>query len=439
MSAINNIMCIFSVIIIFLLGIYLSLKTRFLQLKLLPLSLKNMFFSLKDNKKNNNSKISSSEAMCTALAATIGTGNIAGISGAIALGGAGVIFWIWVSTIFAMIIKYFEIYISLLYRQRTPEGNAGGTMYAVKYGLKKIFLPLSFLFAFCGVVASFGTGNFIQINTVVSSVKNLFPSLDNSNLYCGTALALFIGFLLISGVKTVGKLCEKIVPFMLIFYFLASLGVIIFNADKLSNALYMIFKGAFNPSAVTGGVICSLIITLRTGIIRGIVSNEAGLGTATLAHSATETENFNHEAQFGIGEVFIDTFICTLTAFVILLGCKKINFGFDSGSRLILDAFYNTYGGIADGILSAFLILFGISSVLGWGAYGIVCCEFLTGYKGTYLYKVIFSAACIPAAILTVEKIWTVSELLNSVMSIPNVIAVFLLSDKVIINHQKKL
>ena len=425
-------MCIFSALIIFLLGIYLSIKTKFLQLKILPKALLNIFKSLKPDKKTSHGGISSTEAMCTALAATIGTGNVAGISGAIALAGPGVIFWIWVSTLFAMIIKYFEIYISLIYRNHTKNGYSGGTMYAVKYGLKKAFLPLAYIFALCGLFASFGTGNFIQINTVTAAVENLLPSVPNVGIITGIIITFFIGILLLSGIKAVGKVCEKIVPVMLLLYLLASFGVIFFNLNNLGSAFAAVLKGAFNPAAVTGGVVCSLILTVRIGVIRGIVSNEAGLGTATLAHAATQTNDFNGESEFGIAEVFIDTFICTLTAFVILLGNKNIVYGYDTGSKLILGSFSNTFGTAADGILSVFLILFGVSSVLGWGAYGITCCSFLSGKKGVTLYKICFSLACIPAAVLTVDKIWCISELLNSVMSIPNVTAIFFLSPKVV-------
>ena len=430
MDLINGVLCIFSVLLILALGVYLSFYSRFLQATRLLPSLKSVIVNLFKREKSENG-ITPSQAMCTALAATIGTGNIAGISGAITLAGAGVIFWVWVSSFFAMIIKYYEIIIALEYRRKTGNGFVGGMMYAVKYGLPRSFMPLAFVFAFCGVLASFGTGNLIQSNTVTEAVKRLLPVnfrfISDVNIIIGIAVALFVGFLLLSGVKTVGSFCEKLVPFMLLLYIIASFGVVFLNTDKLPNAFFMIIKGAFNPKAVTGGTVLSMIFAIKTGIIRGIVSNEAGLGTATVAHAVADTQSKKSEAELGIAEVFIDTFICTLTAFVVLLGNSNIIYGRDTGSTLILNGFANAYGTLANSMLAVFLVLFGISSMLGWGAYGISFCRFLLGERATATYKFLFSAVCLLGALVPVDIIWQISEILNSIMSVPNVTAVFML------------
>ncbi len=431
MEKINGVLCIFSSLLILALGIYLTVKSNFLQLTRLLPSLKGVFVNL-FKKEKKASGLSSSQAMCTALAATIGTGNVVGISGAIALAGPGVIFWVWVSSFFAMIIKYYEILMALDYREHKGNTLVGGTMYAVKNGLPKSFLPLAYVFAFCGVTASFGTGNFIQANTVTQSIKQLLPInfVDNkgAEITIGIIVSLFIGFLLISGVKSVGRACERIVPVMLLLYIAASLGVIFLNSSRLSSVFSLIIKGAFNPRAVTGGAVTAVFLTLQAGIIRGIVSNEAGLGTATVAHAMAEVKDKKKEGELGIAEVFIDTFICTLTAIVVLMGNKNIVYGADTGSNLILKGFANSYGNLSEVLLSVFLVLFGISSILGWGAYGISFCSFLWGKRGENGYKFLFSAACLVGAWLAVDKIWQISEILNSVMSLPNIIAVFLLT-----------
>ena len=431
MERLNGILCIFSSLLILVLGIYLSFKSNFLQLTRLLSSLKGVVVNL-FKKEKNEFGLSSSQAMCTALAATIGTGNVVGISGAVALAGPGVIFWVWVSSFFAMIIKYYEILMSLEYRENNGNQLLGGTMYAVKSGLPKVFLPLAYIFAFCGAAASFGTGNFIQVNTVAESIKYFLPInfLNNKiiGIIIGSFVALFIGFLLISGVKSVGRACEKIVPVMLLMYIVASAGVIFLNSNRLPLVFKLIIKGAFNPKSVTGGAVTAVFFTLQTGVIRGIVSNEAGLGTATVAHAMAQVRDSKSEGELGIAEVFIDTFICTLTAIVILLGNKEIHYGFDTGSELIIKGFFNTYGNFSEALLSVFLVLFGISSILGWGAYGISFCSFLWGKEGGSVYKLLFSAACIAGVCLSTDKIWQISEILNSVMSLPNLIAVFLLT-----------
>ncbi|MBE6733481.1 MAG: sodium:alanine symporter family protein [Ruminococcaceae bacterium] len=430
MNTLNNITGALSVLMIFVFGVYLSFKTKFFQF----LGLKNAFKTLiKDlfSHKNSTNGVSSKGAMCTALAATIGTGNIVGVSGAIALCGAGVVFWLVVSSAFAMIIKYTEIYIAVYFKKSMQNGFVGGTMYAVKYGLPKRFLPLGVCFSALLLLASLGTGNLIQINTSLSGLLNIFPKNFKFSLEVSVCFSLitavFIGFLLLSGIDSVAKTCEKTIPFLLLFYTASSLAVILLNFDRLPQVLAMILEGAFTPKAVTGGAVTSLFLTLKTGIVRGIVSNEAGMGSATVAHAVSNNKNPKTEGELGIAEVFIDTAVCLLTALVILLGNKEITYGTDTGLLLALSGFENTFGAISKYILAIFLMLFGISSVLGWGAYGTVAAEFLYGKTGGLVYKFLFSAACVLCPLISVDKIWSFSEILNSIMSIPNVIAVFLL------------
>ena len=429
MDFLNNITGLLSVLITLVFGVYLSVKTHCFQFKGLKAALKSAVLSL-FSKTDKNTPVTSKGAMCTALAATIGTGNIVGVSGAIALCGAGVVFWIAVSSVLAMIIKYAEIYVAVKYRKKIDGEYKGGTMYAVKYGLKRKYAPLGFWFAFLTVLASFGTGNLIQINTSISSVKNaigdIFTITDELLLFLSMALAVFIGFTLLSGFGAVSKICEKIIPLMLFFYTAASLYIMVTNYDRVIEIMMLIVRGAFSPKAVTGGAVCSVLLTLKTGVVRGIVSNEAGMGSATIAHAAAIGDS-RQEGELGIAEVFIDTFVSLLTAFVILLGNNNIIYGSDTGLLSVHTAFEVSFGSIAGIILSVFLIFFGVSSVLGWGAYGAVCAEFLWHKKGGYIYKLFFSAACVFGAIISVEKIWSFSEILNSLVSIPNVIAVFLL------------
>jgi len=430
MELVGNISGGLSVILTIVFGVYLSIKSRFFQLK----GFKNAFKqALSSIFSQNSSTAQSKGAVCTALAATIGTGNIVGVSGAIALGGAGVVFWIAVSSVLAMIIKYVEIYTVVGSRELVDGEYRGGAMYAVKKHLRSKYMPLGTAFAVLTALASFGTGNLIQMNTTVDALKGVLTefsiSSDRVSLGFCVACALFIGFLLLSGVGAVSALCEKLMPIILTIYVFAGLFVIVMNYQNIFGIVFCIIEGAFNPKAVTGGVVASAFLAIKTGVVRGIVSNEAGMGSAAIAHSSA-SGNAKLEGELGIAEVFIDTFVSLLTAFVILLGNKNIVYGKDTGILSVFDAFKNNFGGLAGVILAVFLMLFGISSVLGWGAYGTVCAEFLWNKKGGYVYKILFSMVCVLGAVISVEKIWIISEILNSLVFIPNIIIVYLLFKK---------
>lgn len=430
MELIGNIMGGLSVILTLVFGIYLSVKSRFFQFKGLKNALKQVFCSLFSKKSD---AVHSKGAVCTSLAATIGTGNIVGVSGAIALGGAGVVFWMATSSVLAMIIKYVEIYTVVDSRKLVDGEYRGGAMYAAEKHLKKLILPIGTAFAFLIAVASFGTGNLIQMNTAAQAVNDVLKefSLPSDELSLGLCVfcAFLVGFLLLSGVGAVARFCEKLMPFMLVFYTLSGVLVIVLNYQSLLEVITLIIKGAFNPRAVTGGAVVSVFLAVKTGIVRGIVSNEAGMGSAAIAHSAASTDA-KLEGELGIAEVFIDTVISLLTAFVILLGNKDIVYGKDTGLLSVLDAFKNSFGNLAGLILAMFLIIFGVSSVLGWGAFGTVCAEFLWHKKGGFIYKILFSLSCVLGAVISVEKIWIISEILNSLVFIPNIIIVYLLFKK---------
>lgn len=423
-----------SLIVIFIFSVYLSFKTKFYQLKGLKNAFKNLKF--KSQKRNANKGLSSNQAMFTSLAATIGTGNIVGVSGAISLCGAGVIFWLFITSVFSMIIKYFEIHISFFYREKTDGEYKGGIMYVVKNVLPQKFKIFGTMFALFTVIASFGTGNLIQMDTATESFKNILPtSFKNSNetvIIFAVALSLAVGFMLLSGVNTVGKICEKTVPIMLLMYVLAAGYIIILNFKEIPNVITRIIVGAFNPKAVTGGTVASMLFVAKTGVSRSIISNEAGLGTASLTHSATNNSDISSEANFGILEVFIDGFICILTGIIILLSRIDIPYGKDLGLMAINECLYIYYGKSAYFLLSLFLLLFAISSVLGWGAYGICAAEFLCGKKGAFIYKMIFSAACLLSVVISTQKIWIISELFNSLMALPNILVLGILSKRVI-------
>lgn len=430
MQLLNNVTGAVSVMLTLIFGVYLSFKTRFFQFKGLKKALKTV---LKDAfKKNEKNSASSKGAVCTALAATIGTGNIVGVSGAIALCGAGVVFWIALASVFAMIIKYAEIYTAVETRKLVDGVYRGGAMYGAKYNLKKTFLPIGYAFAFLTVLASFGTGNLIQINTSTLAVKEIFKgslSFEISLAFCVVS-AIFIGYLLLSGIGAVCKFCERVIPIMLGLYVAASIYVLAINYDRFFLIVSMILNGALNPKAVTGGAVVSVFLTVKIGVVRGIVSNEAGMGSASIAHGSA-TADKQGEAEYGILEVFIDTFVSIITAIVILLGNQNIVYGKDTGLSCVLLAFKNSFGASASFVLCLFLILFGISSVLGWGAYGTVCAEFLWNKRGGYIYKMLFAAASVLGGIVSVEKIWSVSEILNSLVCVPNIIIVYFLFKKV--------
>lgn len=405
-------------------GIYLTLKSRFFQFRYLPSSVKYALGGIFSKNKSTDG-VSPFQSACTALSATVGTGNIAGVAGAISLGGAGAVFWMWLSAALGMCVKVTEILLALKYREKAGGEYRGGPMYYIKNGLSSAFAPLGFLFAFAGVFAVFCSGNLTQTNASVTSVSDNFYI----KLTVGIIFAAVTAFVIIGGSKRIGMFTEKIVPVMAAVYIVLSLGILIINIDFLKEAFIMIIKGAFNPSAVTGGLIGSVSATVMTGAARGVFSNEAGLGTSAMAHAAAENEEGVKQSLYGIFEVFADTIvICTLTALTILCSRVNINYGETASTELVQSAFSTLYGGWSFWLLGLMMCLFGISSVIGWGFYGVVCSGFAFGKAGKKLFTAIYPLVCIAGAVCRVDTAWRLSAFFNGIMLCINIAAVMLLS-----------
>lgn len=447
-SFINNIVWgVPGMVLILGVGLYLSIRLKFIQLTKFKYAMKNTIgkvFSKKKDKKSDG--VSPFGAVCTALSATIGTGNIAGVAGAITVGGPGAIFWMWISALVGMVTKFSEVVLSLKYREKNEKGEyIGGPMYSIKNGLSKRWYFLAVIFAVLCVLASFGIGNAVQVNTITSSIGSVLSNLHVSysafslKLIIGIALTILVGIIMIGGLKRLVGVTEKLVPSMAITYFLLAFGVVILNYDYIIPAFVSIFKGAFTPAAITGGIVGTLLKTMKKGVSRGIFSNESGLGSAAIAHSTSSEKNPVKQGLWGIFEVFTDTIvICTLTALVILCGTHgAITYGIEQGVELTLSGFTNTYGSWSSILVTLTLCCFAFSTVLGWGYYGTKSIEFLLGKKAIKPYLIIFSLVCILGAIGNLSLVWSISDTLNGLMMIPNLIAVIMLSP-IVINLTKE-
>ena len=382
------------------------------------------------------------QAVCTALAATVGTGNIAGVAGAIAIGGPGSVFWMWVSALLGMCTKFAEVTLAVAFREKNKYGDyVGGPMYYIKNGLGKNWIFLAYLYAGFGVFTVFGTGNATQVNTITTAINSALLNLNiidsNSvnmvNTIIGIVIALLVGAVLLGGVKRIGKVTEKLVPFMAILYIILAIGVIVLNIGNLPGVLQSIFIGAFTPSAFTGGLIGSFFLSMKKGVSRGIFSNEAGLGTGSIAHACSDTDKPVQQGMFGIFEVFADTIIiCTLTAMTILCSGVPVNYGVDAGAELTISGFVSTYGNWVSVFTAVALCCFAFSTIIGWGLYGARCIEFIFGEKVIKPFMVAYSFVAIVGATADLGLIWGIADTFNGLMAIPNLIALFLLSGKVV-------
>ena len=369
--------------------------------------------------------VSSFQALCTALAATVGTGNLVGVAGAICLGGPGAIFWMWVCAFFGMATKYAEAALAVRYRVKTPDGYAGGPMYTMTYGLGQRFRPLAKAYCVFGILAAFGVGNTAQVNAVVTGVNAAVSRFGGQpsrmgNLLMGLTLAVLAGFLLFGGAKRIGAAAETLVPLAAGAYLLLCVGVLLVFRRRIPIALGQILTGAFCPRAVTGGMLGSAFRALCVGCRRGVFTNEAGMGTASIAHACAEAEPAE-QGLMGMMEVFLDTIvICTLTALVILVSGVPVPYGVDTGAELTTRAFSQVYGAGASVFLAAALILFAVATILGWGLYGARCAQFLFGgWKG---FAAAQTAMVVLGAVLDTETVWQLSELANGLMALPNLI-----------------
>ena len=342
-SAVNNfIWGVPAMICIIGVGLYLSIRTNFLQIRKFPYAIKTTIGRMFKKKEASDGSITPFQAVCTALAATVGTGNIAGVAGAIAIGGPGAVFWMWISALLGMCTKFTEVTLAVHFREKNAEGDyVGGPMYYIKNGLGKNWQFLAVLFSAFGVLTVFGTGNATQVNTITTAIDSALLNynvisqngVSTLNLIMGIAITVLVGLVLLGGIKRIGKVAEKLVPFMALFYVILAIGVIILNYKHVPTVFASIFEGAFKPSSVTGGVVGSIFICMKKGVSRGIFSNEAGLGTGSIAHACADTRKPVKQGFFGIFEVFADTIvICTLTALVILYSGVNIDFGKAAGA-----------------------------------------------------------------------------------------------------------
>lgn len=442
-TAVNNfIWGVPAMVCIFGVGLYLSIRTNFLQIRKFPYAIKTTLGRIFRKRDASDGAITPFQAVCTALAATVGTGNIAGVAGAIAIGGPGAIFWMWVSALFGMCTKYAEVTLAVHYREINANGElVGGPMYYIKNGLSKKCHWLAYLFAAFGVLTVFGTGNATQVNTITTAINSALlnynviseSAVSTSNLIIGIIIAILIAMILLGGIKRIGHVTEKLVPFMALLYILLGLGVILLNIQNVPAVFVSIFRGAFQPRAVTGGIVLSMFTSLKKGVSRGIFSNEAGLGTGSIAHACADTKKPVKQGMFGIFEVFTDTIvICTLTALVILCSGVAVDYGKAAGAELTILGFTSTYGSWVSIFTAVAMCCFAFSTAVGWGLYGARCIEFLFSEKVIKPFMVIYSLVAILGATANLGLMWSIAETFNGLMAIPNLIALFLLSGTVV-------
>ena len=424
-------------------GLLLSIRTGFLQIRKFPYAIRETIGRMFHKKEASDGAITPFQAVCTALAATVGTGNIAGVAGAIAIGGPGAVFWMWCSAILGMCTKFSEVALAVHFRERGATGElVGGPMYYIKNGLGKHWQWLAVLYSLFGVLTVFGTGNATQVNTIIAAIDAPLlqfgvlegTGLNTLNLIIGVAVAMLVAMVLLGGIKRIGSVSEKLVPFMALFYVVLALGVVILRIKSLPSVLEAIVTGAFQPKAVTGGIVGSMFLSMKKGVSRGIFSNEAGLGTGSIAHACADTQEPVKQGLFGIFEVFADTIvICTLTALVILCSGVPVDYGVAAGAELTISGFTSTFGSWASIFTAVALCCFAFSTIIGWGLYGSRCVEYLFhSAKLVRPFLVVYSFVSILGATLDLGLLWSIADTFNGLMAIPNLIALLLLSGTVV-------
>ena len=422
-------------------GLYLSIRTGFIQVRKFPLAMKQTIGKVFEKKEAKHGAMTPFQAVCTALSATVGTGNIAGVAGAIAIGGPGAVFWMWISAFLGMCTKFSEVTLAVHFREKNEKGEyVGGPMYYIKNGLGKKWKWLAILFSVFGVFTVFGTGNATQVNTIATAINSALLSYNLinennvviSNWIIGIVIMILVACVLLGGIKRIGKVTEKLVPFMAILYIVLAVGVVLLNIKNVPGVFADIFYGAFHPAAVTGGVVGSFFTSMTKGVSRGIFSNEAGLGTGSIAHACADTGKPVEQGFFGIFEVFADTIIiCTLTALVILCSDVPVAFGEAAGAELTISGFTSTYGNWASVFTAVAMCCFAFSTIIGWGLYGARCAEFIFSTKIVKPFMVVYSLVAIVGATIDLGLVWSIAETFNGLMVIPNLIAVLLLSGTV--------
>lgn len=417
-------------------GVYLSVRTGFFQVRRFGFAMRNTIGRVltRRSRQADSENISGFQAVSTALASTVGTGNVVGVATAISLGGPGAVFWMWISAFFGMMTKYGEIVLALKYREVNAEGRyVGGPMYYIANGLKQPWL--AYLFAIFATLATFGIGNMTQANSIAGAVESSFGV---ERLITGIVLVVLTAVVILGGIKSIARVTEKLVPFMAVFFIAMSIVLLVLNASELIPSLVLIVEAAFNPSSALGGAAGYTIANaIRMGIARGVFSNEAGLGSAPIAHAAANTREPVEQGLWGIFEVFVDTIvICTMTALVIVTtGVWRSE---HEGPALTIAAFNHGLPGTAGGMaLTVGLAMFAYSTILGWSYYGEKSLEFLfrrTSQVKTaiWIYRVVFVAAVLAGSVGSLKVVWDIADTLNGLMAIPNLIGVLLLSGVVI-------
>ena len=436
-------------------GVYLSVRLGFLQFRKFGYTMKNTAGRIFHKEKAGSGEVTPFQAVATALAATVGTGNIAGVTGAIAVGGPGAVFWMWISALFGMVTKYAEVVLAVKYRERNAKGDyVGGPMYYIKNGLGKKWTWLAVIFSILGGITAFGTGNMTQVNTIAGSVNTAIDAFGGhtaentmnflgqtvpvSSVVIGVIVAFIVALVLFGGIKRIGSVTEKMVPFMAAIYVGCSLIVVFANIGSIGTIFKMIFQGAFSAKAALGGAVgVTIMTTISKGIGRGVFSNEAGLGSAPMAHAATSETNPVKQGLYGIFEVFMDTMvICTLTVFTMLCGYVsgvEVPWGQSAGAEMISASFGTVFGTKAGALIVAVgICLFALSTMLSWSLYGSRCCEFLFGHKSVVPYQVLFILAVVVGAAMELDLVWSIADTFNGFMAIPNLIALLGLSGVVV-------
>jgi AGCS family alanine or glycine:cation symporter len=407
-------------------GIVLSFQTGFIQATKLWYTLKQTVRSMFQKKAENQSGITPFQAVTTALSGTIGTGNIVGVATAVSLGGAGSIFWMWISAFFGMATKYSEIVLAIKYRQKGKDNTyLGGPMYYLNQAFRK--KRMGKLFAFLCLASSFGIGNMVQANAITDSIATVF---DINIKPFIIAVAVLVGFVIIGGIKRIAKTTEMLIPAMALFYLVGCIVILCMNITRLDDAFGEILKGAFRLKPAVGGVTgYTMAQAIRIGFARGVFTNEAGLGSAPIAHAAAEVKSPAEQGLLGVFEVFFDTIVmCTLTGLVIVLSGLHID-GNLSGAALTLGAFEKYLGNFASVFIAISTVFFAISAIIGWSYYGETCVNYLFhSQKVVFFYKLFYVFVIYLGGVTTIQFVWGVSDLLNSLMMIPNLIGILLLT-----------
>ena len=436
-GAINSVVWGWPVMIMILgVGLFLTLRLKGFQFRKFGYAMKTTLGKAFTKENARKDAITPFQAVCTALAATVGTGNVAGVAGAICLGGPGALFWMWVSALLGMCTKFAEVTLAVHYREKNAGGEwVGGPMYYIKNGLGKNWVWLGCLFAAFGALASFGIGNATQIGSIKDSINSTIQAFGGQpsaaiNWALGITATAVLIIVLVGGLKRLARVTEKLVPFMAGLYLLLGLGIIVIHIGDVPGIFGAVFREAFTPRAAIGG---GIFVAMKRGISRGIFSNEAGLGSAPIAHASADTDHPVRQGLYGIFEVFMDTIvICTMTGLIVLCAGNEPVWGQSAGAELTISSFTETYGAWSSVVGALAICCFAFSTTLGWGLYGSRCVEYLLGHKAVKPYVLVYSLIAMIGATVDLGLLWEIADTLNGLMAIPNLIGVALLSPVVV-------